>query len=81
MIIAEDGSCQMKGAIWSLPKLGQFTNDIIALEKVADIDTTQYGNDLKCIAYHPTDGSKAVAVVDNHFVLYDLANDTVKVTF
>ena len=60
----------MKGAIWKMPE-SQDTNDIMALQKLVDIDTTPYGNDLKCITYHPMDEKKAVSVVDNNFVLWD----------
>lgn len=64
----------MKGALWKLPELPEYTNDIEQLEKLADIDTTPYGTDLKTIAYHPMDSTKAVSVVDNKFVLWDLLN-------
>lgn len=70
--LSEDGSCQIKGAIWRMPEMQEYTNDIEDLTKVADIDTVSYGADLKTIAYHPTDSTKAVAVVDNKFVLWDL---------
>ena len=61
----------MKGALWKIPAAHDI-NDIVALEKLADIDTTEYGNELKTIAYHPVDGKKAVSIVDNNFVLWDL---------
>ncbi|KAH0534316.1 EARP-interacting protein homolog [Cotesia glomerata] len=70
--INDQGMCVMKGALWKLPDEQNFTNDIESLNKVADIDTTVHGNDLKTVIYHPMEGSKAVAVVDNHFVLWDL---------
>lgn len=70
----DDGSCQMKGAIWKLPELKEYTNDVEDLKKVADINTTPYGTDLKTIAYHPMDSTKAVSVVDNKFILWDLAD-------
>ena len=63
----------MKGALWKLPpESNEDSNEIQQLEKLADIDTTPYGNDVKVIAYHPTDEDKAVSVVDNKFVLWDL---------
>lgn len=62
----------MKGALWKIP-VSKEVNDIVPLEKLADIDTTPYGNDLRTIAYHPVDGGKAVSVVDNNFVLWDLS--------
>lgn len=74
MFTLEEGICQMKGAIWKMPELPEFTNDIEHLNKVAEIDTTSHGVDLKTIAYHPTDSTKAVAVVDNKFILWDLHN-------
>ncbi|XP_001602366.1 EARP-interacting protein homolog [Nasonia vitripennis] len=70
--LTDEGTCQMKGALWKIPS-SQDINDIIPLEKLADIDTTPYGNDLKTITYHPTDSKKAVSVVDNNFVLWDLS--------
>lgn len=69
----------MKGAVWGLPDIETDTHEIQELAKVAEIDTTGYGNDLKIITYHPTDGTKAVSVVDNNFVLWDLGADAPKV--
>ncbi|XP_012540737.1 EARP-interacting protein homolog [Monomorium pharaonis] len=68
----EEGTCQMKGAIWKFPEIKEYNNDILQLNKLADIDTTPYGTDLKTIAYHPMESNKAVSVVDNNFVLWDL---------
>ncbi|CAL7944372.1 unnamed protein product [Xylocopa violacea] len=73
--LSDDGSCQMKGALWKLPELKEYTNNVENLEKLADIDTTPYGTDLKTIAYHPMDSTKAVSVVDNNFVLWNLADN------
>lgn len=70
----EEGTCQMKGAIWKLPEIKEYTNDILQLNKLADIDTTPYGTDLKTIVYHPIDCKKIVSVVDNNFALWDLTN-------
>lgn len=64
----------MKGAIWKFPEIKEYTNDILQLDKLADIDTTLYGTDLKTIAYHPIDCKKIVSVVDNNFILWDLAD-------
>lgn len=64
----------MKGAVWKFPETKEYTNNILQLNKLTDIDTTPYGTDLKTIAYHPTDNKKVVSVVDNNFVLWDLAN-------
>ncbi|XP_076664921.1 EARP and GARP complex-interacting protein 1 [Andrena cerasifolii] len=73
--LSDDGSCQMKGAIWKMPELKEYTNDVEDLKKLADIDTTPYGTDLKTIAYHPMESTKAVSVVDNKFILWDLADN------
>ncbi|XP_029667980.1 EARP and GARP complex-interacting protein 1 isoform X2 [Formica exsecta] len=75
----EEGTCQMKGAIWKFPEIKEYTNDILQLYKLADIDTTSYGTDLKTIAYHPIDCKKIVSVVDNNFALWDLANKGLQV--
>lgn len=77
-VFLEDGICQMKGAIWRFPETNEST-DILHLQKLADIDTIPYGADLKTIAYHPTDSKKVCSVVDNNFVLWDLASETPKV--
>ncbi|KAJ8672709.1 hypothetical protein QAD02_003969 [Eretmocerus hayati] len=69
--LTDDGLCQMKGALWKIPS-SHDCNDIVPLEKLADIDTTAHGIDLKTITYNPTDGAKAVSVVDNNFVLWDI---------
>lgn len=73
--LSDDGSCQMKGALWQLPQLKEYTNNVENLTKLADIDTTPYGTDLKTIAYHPMDSTKAVSVVDNKFILWDLTDN------
>ncbi|XP_015600749.1 EARP-interacting protein homolog isoform X2 [Cephus cinctus] len=70
----DEGICQMKGALWKLPNVKDDTNEILQLDKISDIDTTPYGNELQIIAYHPMDATKAVSVVDNNFVLWDLTN-------
>jgi len=75
LFFLEENTCQMKGAIWKFPEMKEYTNDILQLDKLADIDTTPYGTDLKSIAYHPTDSKKAVSVVDKNFILWDLANE------
>lgn len=83
MFSLDDGSCQMKGALWKLPELKEYTNNVESLKNLADIDTTPYGTDLKTIAYHPMDSTKAVSVVDNKFILWDLAENgpQVKIDF
>ncbi|XP_011296692.1 protein TSSC1 [Fopius arisanus] len=69
----EEGMCVMKGALWGLSDFGDFGDDAEKnLVKLGDIDTTPYGNELKTIIYHPMDGAKAVAVVDNKFALVTL---------
>ncbi|XP_012272109.1 EARP-interacting protein isoform X2 [Orussus abietinus] len=75
----DEGICQMKGALWKMPEMKEYTNDIVKLEKLDDLDTTSYGNDLKTIAYHPMDGTKVVSVVDNNFVLWDLTDSKCQV--
>lgn len=65
----------MKGALWKLPELKEYTNNVESLKKLADIDTTPHGTDLKTIAYHPMDSTKAVSVVDNKFILWDLTDN------
>lgn len=72
----------MKGALWRLPissddskennSSHNYTNEITPLEKLAEIDTTKYGNDLKSISYQPFDGTQVISVVDNNFALWDL---------
>lgn len=83
MFCLDDGSCRMKGALWKLPELKEYTNNVESLKNLADIDTTPYGTDLKTIAYHPMDSTKAVSVVDNKFILWDLAENgpQVKIDF
>ncbi|KAK0090614.1 hypothetical protein PV325_010580 [Microctonus aethiopoides] len=78
--INNEGICTMKGALWQLPILDEYTTDIVHLNKISDIDTTSYGNELKTIVYHPMEGSKAVAVVDNNFVLWHLNECTPQVS-
>lgn len=81
VLTLDEGMCMMKGALWRLPTLEDYTNDIENLEKISDMDTTAYGNDLKTIVYHPMEGTKAVAVVDNNFVLWSLDGPRPQVIF
>ena len=74
MFLIDEGICQMKGALWKFPET-EDVNDIVPLEKLAEIDTTPFGSDLKNITYHPADESKAVSVVDNNFVLWDFSSN------
>lgn len=74
----DERKCQMKGAVWKFPDEKENANDITDLIKLGDIDTTTYGNDLKTIAYHPIESTKAVSVVDNKFVLWDLNDNGIQ---
>lgn len=78
--INDKGTCQMKGALWKLPEIKEYTNDNMELTMLTEIDTTEYGNDLKAITYHPTDGTKVISVVDNYFALWDLGGSKPQVT-
>lgn len=68
----DEGMSIMKGALWKLPDGDIDTNNIEKLNKIGDIDTTPYGNELKTIVYHPIEGDKVVSVVDNKFILWNL---------
>lgn len=68
----DEGTGVMKGALWKLPDGDIDTNNIEKLNKLGDIDTTPYGNELKTIVYHPIEGDKVVSVVDNKFILWNL---------
>ncbi|XP_043278436.1 EARP-interacting protein homolog [Venturia canescens] len=67
-----EGACEMRGALWKLPTAGEETDQ---LQKLADIDTTSHGVDLKVITYNPTEESKLVSVVDDRFVLWDMSSE------
>lgn len=76
----------MKSSIWRLPPpdVGDQTESDVdggngthqssnqPLECLCDLDTAQYGKEVKVSTFHPTDGSRIMSIVDNHFLLFDV---------
>nr|CAD7416900.1 unnamed protein product [Timema poppensis] len=70
--LTEDNMCCMRSAIWRIPPCESDTTPA-KLEQLTLLETEEFGQDVKMTVFHPTDGSKAVTVVNNHFIQWDLA--------
>nr|CAD7446410.1 unnamed protein product [Timema bartmani]CAD7463673.1 unnamed protein product [Timema tahoe] len=68
----EDNMCCMRSAIWRIPPCETDTTPA-KLEQLTLLETEEFGQDVKMTVFHPTEGSKAVTVVNNHFIQWDLA--------
>ncbi|XP_063226400.1 EARP-interacting protein homolog [Bacillus rossius redtenbacheri] len=71
--LADDNTCCMRSTIWRVPQQPEAGEAPASLEQLAQLDTEKLGRDVRITAFHPSDGSRAVSVVDNHFVLWDLS--------
>lgn len=61
----------MRSAIWKI------NND--ALEQKSLLPTQQFGHDIKQTIFHMIDPAKALSIVDNHFIVWDLGESDSKV--
>lgn len=61
----------MKSAIWKI-------NDD-KLDLLTDLPANQFGHDIKSTTFHTSDPTKALSVIDNHFVIWDLNDSEAKV--
>ncbi|CAG2065830.1 unnamed protein product, partial [Timema podura] len=68
----EDNMCCMRSAIWRIPPCETDATPA-KLEQLTLLETEEFGQDVKMTVFHPTEGSKAVTVVNNHFIQWDLA--------
>ncbi|XP_049763235.1 EARP-interacting protein homolog [Schistocerca cancellata] len=78
-----EDTCCMRTALWKIPfknTSATGTGDQLApaLELLCNFDTEQYGKEVKVTDFHPTDGKRAVTVVDNQFVVWDIAESSSK---
>jgi len=84
----------MKTSLWKLPESSQDTatqdaddeprsNPILcsAVEEVCKFDTQTYGSDVRITTFHPTDNTRVMTVVDNHFLLWDIGESESKVKY
>lgn len=85
----------MKTSVWRLPPSenedltgndvdggnGTHHSSNNPLELLCDLDTSQYGKEVKVSSFHPTDGSRIMSVVDNHFLLFDVGESSPKVYY
>lgn len=89
--LTEESTCLMKSSIWKLPHSeleeqnsnvegegGSHHSSCGPLECLCDLDTAQYGKEVKVSAFHPTDASHIMSVVDNHFLLFDIGESSAK---
>lgn len=61
----------MRSTIWKL-------NDG-ALEQKTVLPTRQFGHEIKQTIFHTTDPTKALSIVDNHFVVWNLGESDAEV--
>ncbi|XP_066999676.1 EARP-interacting protein homolog [Anabrus simplex] len=84
--LTDENVCCMRSVLWRIPVPSSPTgggeqheeHQVPPLEQLCMLDTEPYGQDVKVTVFHPTDGSRAVTVVDNHCLLWDLAQDNSK---
>ena len=88
--LSEENACLMKSSLWRLPPLetdDQTETDLdegscvhhsssSPLERLCDLDTAQYGKELKVSAFHPSDESRVMSIVDNYFLLFDVGESS-----
>lgn len=74
--LTPEGVCCMRSTVWRIPD-ADFTDD--GLQSLCELDTEKYGLDVRTTSFQPSDGSRAMTVVDNHFLLWDLAEGDAKV--
>lgn len=72
-ISAEDNVCVMRSAIWKI------RDDV--LEQKLLLPTQQFGHDIKQTLFHTTDPSKALSIVDNHFIVWSMNEGEAKVIY
>ncbi|KAG8224969.1 hypothetical protein J437_LFUL009703 [Ladona fulva] len=75
-------SCSMHASVWRIPETpedstGNGISDpcsatLPSLDHLSLLDTSEYGKDVLCTVFHPTEGNRVVSVVDNQFILWDL---------
>ncbi|XP_071447895.1 EARP-interacting protein homolog [Hetaerina americana] len=75
-------SCTMHAAIWRIPETTEEGSGnegydpcsaaLPTLDQLSLLETNEYGKDVLCTVFHPTEGNRVVSVVDNHFILWDL---------
>ncbi|GLH09647.1 Probable histone-binding protein Caf1 [Gryllus bimaculatus] len=85
--LSENG-CQVKAALWNLPNLDSIstlnpkdeTDKLPQLEKVCSLEAKEQVQDVRTVAFHPTDGQRAVSVLDSQCMLWDLGQNDARVT-
>lgn len=61
----------MRSAIWKI------SND--QLEQKTLLPTQNHGHDIKQTTFHTTDSNKALSIIDNHFIVWDMGEAEAKV--
>lgn len=62
----------MRSAIWRV------NGENLELQSL--LPTQQHGHSIKQTLFHTTDANKALTVVDNHFIVWDIAQGEAKVS-
>ncbi|KAK6618734.1 hypothetical protein RUM43_013125 [Polyplax serrata] len=68
--LTDDNICVMKSAIW---KINEDKLDLLTL-----LPTSQFGNDIKHTLFHISDPTKALSIIDNHYVIWDFNESDAK---
>lgn len=64
----------MKTAILKLP-VEENISSVEELKTITNFDTSTIGCDVKTTEFHPNDENKAVSVIENQVVLWDIARE------
>ncbi|XP_023231899.1 EARP-interacting protein-like isoform X2 [Centruroides sculpturatus] len=82
--LTSDGKCEMEGAIWAIPPSKEGNDSpsdeslttVSSVELVTKLETASYGSDVKSIVWHPVEGNQLISLVDEHILLWDVANNS-----
>lgn len=82
--LSENG-CRVLSALWRLPSaddsltLQEEGSELQRLEKICSLEFNEQNQDTRTVAFHPNDGSRAVAVLESQCMLWDLGQEDAKV--
>jgi len=63
----------MKSAVWEVGESD--------LKLLTQLPVEEVGNDVRQTWFHPNDASKALTIVDNQYVVWDMQGSTARVCF
>ena len=75
--VSNDNTCCMKTALYRIPQT-ENPETVENLSLGTKFETDQYGSEIKTTEFHPTDLNKAVTVMENHVVFWDISGEEAK---